>query len=421
MSKIHQALQETNSAANPRQRRNFNPLSTTGSARSKRVAGYYGLALMLFIAAALVIFWPAKPSPQDLPLSRTVPPQTEVDSAATVQARAEPIAVTTEPATQPASTAGMTAAEPETGHTVAAEEAPATEQLQTVQITEPLVADPVAEPKPEPEPEPEQATEIAQPNQTPAQPEAAEGITATATANTTTTTATAPPVRAEPVAEPKPMPVAQPEPTIQATTQPAASIQPAAATQQPVSAIPAKPEAGADPVNPEPVATAQPAEDAPTSVIQKSQAKWQSEIQSHIANGNMAQAEAQLKQWIGAIPGDPTPRIWLARIYISKGLHQAAEPMVSGLKDNTEASALLGIIYEKTSRPKLAASTFEKLYRSQPENNRWLLFWAVNSENSRELVIAKTLYQNYLERFAAVDAGLAQFAQSRLQALGGVK
>jgi hypothetical protein len=153
-------------------------------------------------------------------------------------------------------------------------------------------------------------------------------------------------------------------------------------------------------------------------VIRKSQNNWQAQVENHIANGEIEQAEALLKTWIATVPSDSTARIWLAKIYMNNGFLRAAEPLLKPVKD-AEAKALLGIIYERTNRPLAAATLFEELFRSDPTEGKWLLFWAVNTENTGELAKSRTLYQNYLTLFAQDDANLTQFAERRLRVLQG--
>jgi len=153
-------------------------------------------------------------------------------------------------------------------------------------------------------------------------------------------------------------------------------------------------------------------------VIVRSKNLWQQQVQQAVAEGAIEQAEAILKQWLGAAPSDPVPRIWLARIYINSGFYRAAEPLLTTLT-GSDANALLGLIYERTDRPQLAAKLFEALYQVNPENGRWLLFWAINSENSAQLAKSRSLYQTYLTLFELEDPALTQFSQQRLTALGG--
>ena len=153
------------------------------------------------------------------------------------------------------------------------------------------------------------------------------------------------------------------------------------------------------------------------SVIQDSKNLWQQQVEQAVSVGAIEQAEAILKQWLGAAPNDPVPRIWLARIYIGNGFYRAAEPLLSNPTDS-ETKALLGLVYERTARPQLAAELFEELYRVSPENGRWLLFWAINSENSGQLAKSRTLYQTYLTLFGSEDETLTQFSQQRLTTIG---
>lgn len=153
-------------------------------------------------------------------------------------------------------------------------------------------------------------------------------------------------------------------------------------------------------------------------VIRQSQNNWKAQVEAHIAAGEIEQAEALLKTWISTIPDDSTARIWLAKIYINNGFLRAAEPLLKPIND-TEAKALLGLIYERTNRPLPAATLFEELFRANPAEGKWLLFWAVNTENLGELAKSRTLYQNYLTLFSQNDANLTQFADRRLRALQG--
>jgi hypothetical protein len=150
--------------------------------------------------------------------------------------------------------------------------------------------------------------------------------------------------------------------------------------------------------------------------IRQSINQWQQQVGRLIEQGEVERAEAVLKNWIVTVPNDPQPRIWLARIYINNQVYRTAEPLISELKA-TEAKALLGVIYERTSRPTQAALLFEELYRNNPTNHRWLLFWAINSENSGKLANASTLYQTYLNQFSSQDAQLTTFVQQRLRSI----
>ncbi len=157
---------------------------------------------------------------------------------------------------------------------------------------------------------------------------------------------------------------------------------------------------------------------ATNSVIKSSQAQWQATIEQHIKAGQIEQAEAVLKQWIGASPSDSTPKILLAKIYISNKFYQSAEPLLEQ-QTSAEAQALLGVVYERTKRPQLAAQIFESLYRKDPNNGKWLLFWAINAENSQQKGISTAIYKRYVEVFAETDQKLTDFARQRLAILEG--
>jgi hypothetical protein len=154
------------------------------------------------------------------------------------------------------------------------------------------------------------------------------------------------------------------------------------------------------------------------SVVTRSVSNWQNQTEQFIENGELEKAEAILKQWIGALPKDPTPRIWLAKIYVNNGIYRAAEPLIQGL-DNAEAKGLLGIVYERTQQPARAAKVFESLYREQSNQGKWLLFWAINEENSGQFAKSAALYQNYLKVFSLDDAKLTSFAENRLNVTRG--
>lgn len=155
-----------------------------------------------------------------------------------------------------------------------------------------------------------------------------------------------------------------------------------------------------------------------TDVVTASAQHWQSKVEAHIANGEIEYAEAVLKQWIGASPKDEAPRVWLARIYISNNLYRPAEALLNEIS-SSEALALKGVIYEKTQRFVLAAEQFSELFNREPDSGRWLIMWAVNTENSGQVSRAVGLYKAFINNFNYEDPQLVQFAQQRLQSLGG--
>lgn len=155
-----------------------------------------------------------------------------------------------------------------------------------------------------------------------------------------------------------------------------------------------------------------------SNVVTISSGIWQEKVAEAIENNDLELAEYELKAWIGASPTDETPRITLAKLFIQQQRFSEAE-VILAQNNSTEALALTGIIYEKTERFQMAALTFERLFREQSNNGRWLLFWAINSERVGELDKSKTLYQNYLAMFRAYDVSLTQFAERRLAAMEG--
>ncbi len=155
-----------------------------------------------------------------------------------------------------------------------------------------------------------------------------------------------------------------------------------------------------------------------STVINQQTNRWQQNTARYIDSDEIEQAEAELKQWISATPNDVVPRIWLAKIYINNGFYQAAEPLINQSNDK-DAKALLGVVYERTARPELAARLFEDLYRTYPSQGKWLLFWAINAENSGQVAKSLVLYQNYLQVFSLDDVKLSRFAEQRVNVLQG--
>ena len=194
------------------------------------------------------------------------------------------------------------------------------------------------------------------------------------------------------------------------------------ATEQKTTTADNAPITPAEPVAPSPANTE--AERAPTvenstvQVVRQAEQQWQREIEEHLAADRIEQAEARLKQWISAQPKADTPRIWLAKIYINNQLYTAAEPLVRRV-ETADAQALMGVVYERTGRHSQAAEVFQALFQRQPDQSQWLLFWAVNAENSGQLAKSRQLYQTYLQQFSLENESLRQFAASRLQILGG--
>ncbi|MFQ3229349.1 tetratricopeptide repeat protein [Reinekea sp.] len=162
----------------------------------------------------------------------------------------------------------------------------------------------------------------------------------------------------------------------------------------------------------------EPKAESTLDVVTVSAKHWQSKVEQHLADGNIEHAEAVLKQWIGGAPQDEAPRLWLARIYLSNQLYSSAESLLTQLESN-EALALKGILFEKTKRFGLASAQFSELFEREPESGRWLLMWAVNTENSGKLARSLDLYQAFIRNFNYEDEALTTFAQQRVRALGG--
>lgn len=373
MSRIHRALQNTGTGQNSRRTSGFNPLTGKTKTGNSRI-GYYGLSGLMLAAAAVVFLWPSAES--------------LIESAQSVDKNEPPLTQQQPPAeTETPSEAVITDIE-------ASDVKPETMVIAPQVDTEPVQIQPAAK--------------VAQNTQTPPAPESQDTAVSTVEPENEKIEQ---PVRTQNsipgAAEPKLPSIAKTE---------------ALKAPQAVPAVtPSQPEAEAVAAsNPtiQPVRKTSEPQLPQQSVIKTSQAHWQSQVESSIQSGNIEKAEAQLKQWITASPKDDMPRIWLARIYINNGFYKAAEPLLTD-QTSTDAKALNGIIFEKTGRPALASKVFEDLFRADTGNHRWLLFWAVNTENSQQLVKARTLYQNYLDRFAAIDPSLTHFAQQRVAAIGG--
>jgi hypothetical protein len=259
-----------------------------------------------------------------------------------------------------------------------------------------------------------------------------EDITSADTIDTTSLNNTAPGVEevavvqalpvdviADPIAKPEPKVVIEPNQSV-ATRQDAASNPQAIKKVQIISETieteriqePPKAPALVQPQTPTPSLS------EPTQIITVSAQKWQTTVEQHLARDELEQAEAVLKQWISASPKDESPRIWLARIYLSNNFYSSAEPLLTQLT-SSEALALKGILYEKTKQYPLAVAQFSELFQRQPDNGKWLLMWAINSENSGKLAKSFDLYQTYVNSFRYEDADLTTFAQQRLNALEG--
>lgn len=150
--------------------------------------------------------------------------------------------------------------------------------------------------------------------------------------------------------------------------------------------------------------------------IEASLGGQQTAVQQALLKGDIQRATLLLEQFVAASPQNSTAKIWLAKIYIRQGAYPSAETYLTDLPD-TEARALLGIVYERTERPERAATQFRQLFLQAPQQGRWLLSWAINAENSGQSLQAHTLYQRYLTDFASEGEALVTFAQERLAAL----
>lgn len=361
MSVMHRALSRTK-GDHAQQSSDYNPLAATTSQTSSS-SRLWLVSFGLLSAALLVVFWPERLRPDD----RLAAPESEpVAEFIDEVSRAEPIL---QPATDSES-------RPTPDTVLATDESPVSEETLELLLPEPSTTQPQASaPEPEPsEPDLEQTAERTNPDDT-APSRMTDAPAASAETDTTAVTM---------VSEP-----AQTESGSVSTVTGAADVQPRSSD-----------------------------EGSTIQKVREAEVQWQNEIEGHLAAGRIEQAEALLKRWISARPKAETPRIWLAKIYINNQVYTAAEPLIRTIEAN-EAQALMGIVYERTGRHNEAARVFETLFQRQPEQSQWLLFWAVNTENSGELAKSRRLYQTYLQRFSLENESLRRFAAGRLQVLGG--
>lgn len=158
------------------------------------------------------------------------------------------------------------------------------------------------------------------------------------------------------------------------------------------------------------------ASQAPVRITRPGPEQRELAVQEALNRNQIQKAESLLTAWISESPRAVLPRVWLAKIHLSKHRFEVAESLLDGLT-TVEALGLRGLLLEKTERYGKAAALFEHLARTEPENPQWWLHWAINQENNGRLAQARLLYQTYLEEFSAYNASLTAFASQRYQAL----
>lgn len=360
MSLIHKALNKNNPTSAPKSSTSYNPLAQGTSESSSKSIVLIGLAIILIVGVALTIFWPTQASPE-LSDRQDASIKAELIEAPVI----EPVEVSTESAAQSKSVEPDTTEKTDLSAELIAEIEGLSAQVEALKAQSQTTAPTV-----------NVSTKTVEPE---AEADENNAVTVTPLAAQETSTS-----------------------QIAAIT-PTKNVQVESSTTKPVLAS-NKP--------------AEPVRQSSPTFIQTTQSQWQNKVESAMALGNIEEAELRLKEWIDADARDETPRIWLARIYLNNKAERSAEPLLKGLK-SVDAQALIGLVYERTGRHALAATTFERLYRNEPSNGRWLLFWAINSEREGQLEKTAQLYQTYLQAFPYEDAALSQFVRQRLTVLGG--
>lgn len=376
MSLMHQALDRP---ATPGQTKGngYNPLQRNAGRSAMVWWVITGLALLIALA---LLAWPRWRPAAEAPIPVLVQPQpTEVslptpavtNTVAVATVASEPESATEKPAPE-TSPAAMDRPEPT---------APPEKQFQAPASSEP-------EPSASPQASPEQQVSPAQPavaetREQPRQPDAEQ-----------------------PLAEAQQL-VAEPPAPSPAEALPAPADTPNNAPVTGADANRSTEAVAADTRSSSSVATAVPQHDAARRAVQ-----------SAIGRGDLSQAQQLLQSWINREPRLEEPRIWLAKVYLSRGARQEAEALLVGL-ESTEALGLRGLVLEQTERYADAARIFEALTRKEASNPQWWLHWAINMENSGRLAEARLLYQTYLEQFSSHNARLTAFATERYRALAG--
>lgn len=140
----------------------------------------------------------------------------------------------------------------------------------------------------------------------------------------------------------------------------------------------------------------------------------------HFANGRVPEAQETLEQGVTQVPAHPAFRYQLARLYLERGEEPRAVSLLEEARDqghsDPELPAFLAALYQRAGRHADAVKNYQMALAARPQEGRWWVGLGISLETQQDSDAARVAYRRALDT-GRLTASLVRYAEDRLKAL----
>jgi MSHA biogenesis protein MshN len=140
----------------------------------------------------------------------------------------------------------------------------------------------------------------------------------------------------------------------------------------------------------------------------------------HFANGRVPQAQETLEQGVTQVPAHLAFRYQLARLYLERGEEPRAVILLEEARRqghaDPELPAFLAALYQRAGRHADAVKNYQMALAAKPQEGRWWVGLGISLETQQDSGAAREAYRRALDT-GRLTASLARYAEDRLKAL----
>jgi len=140
----------------------------------------------------------------------------------------------------------------------------------------------------------------------------------------------------------------------------------------------------------------------------------------HFANGRVPEAQEALEQGVAQVPAHLAFRYQLARLFLERDEEPRAVSLLEEARDqghaDPELPAFLAALYQRAGRHADAVKNYQAALAAKPQEGRWWVGLGISLETQQDSGAAREAYRRALDT-GRLTASLARYAEDRLKAL----